>query len=85
MLRKQRAFRMERALSIFADLSTHRHRCLFIIHVNEREVINYRLRVDEGGRERVQLVEGRSCTLVLILRKSMRFLMYIGHKMILLT
>jgi hypothetical protein len=38
---------------MFVDLSvTHRHQCLFIVHANEREVINYRLtRVDEGGRE----------------------------------
>lgn len=44
---------------MFVDLSMRCYRCLFIVHANEREVINYHLtRVDEGGRECIQLVEG---------------------------
>lgn len=69
---------------MFVDLSMRRHRCLFTVHANEREVINYRLtHIDEvGGRERVQLVEGRSRSLALIPRKSTRFPTYVGRKII---
>lgn len=65
---------------MFADLSMRSHHCLFTVHANKREVINYRLtRVDEDGRERVQLVEGHSRTLNVILRKSMRFPTYVSQ------
>lgn len=47
------------SLLMFVDLSMRCYRCLFIVHANEREVINYHLtRVDEGGRECIQLVKG---------------------------
>lgn len=70
-IKRLRPFNVRRSLS---PLSVHNYRCLFTVHANKREVINYRLTcVDEDGRERVQLVEEHSRTLTIIRRKSMRF------------